>query len=256
MQDDLSHARLKLNVRDGHVLIGSDAHYRKGYVSTAHSGFLSFIHQFQPQAVIANGDMFNGDAVSSHARIGWEDRPSVAEEIETTQARMAEIAAACKARHIWTLGNHDARFNTRLAALVPEYENVQGFHLKDHFPDWEPAMSVWINDNVVVKHRFKGGVNAAFNNAMASGKTMVTGHLHSQKVIPVSDYNGTRWGVDTGTMADPYGPQFTAYTEDAPLDWRSGFSLLTFLDGELLPPELITVWRKGVVAFRGQLFEV
>jgi hypothetical protein len=30
-------------------------------------------------------------------------------------------------------------------------------------------------------------------------------------------------------MADPYGPQFANYTELSPLNWRSGFILLTFV---------------------------
>ena len=36
-----------------------------------------------------------------------------------------------------------------------------------------------------------------------SGRTIITGHLHAQGIRPHSDYNGTRWGVDAGTMADP-----------------------------------------------------
>jgi hypothetical protein len=49
------------------------------------------------------------------------------------------------------------------------------------------------------KHRMKGGIHAAHNNTLHAGTTMVTGHLHSVKVTPFSDYNGTRWDVDTGT---------------------------------------------------------
>ena len=56
-----------------------------------------------------------------------------------------------------------------------------------------------VNGNVVIKHRMKGGIHAAHKNTLHAGTTMVTGHLHSLKVTPFSDYNGTRWGVDTGT---------------------------------------------------------
>jgi hypothetical protein len=91
---------------------------------------------------------------------------------------------------------------------------------------------------------------------MWSGKTIVTGHLHQLKVTPLSDYNGRRYGVDSGTLADPYGPQFEAYTEQNPMNWASGFVVLTFKDGRLLPPELVTVMDDGVVAFRGELIEV
>ena len=142
-----------------------------------------------------------------------------------------------------------------MATAAPELANVTGVHLKDHFPDWSPCWSVWINDNVVVKHRFKGGIHAPHNNTLWSGKTIVTGHLHSQKVHPITDYNGTRWGVDTGCMADTYGPQFTDYMEDNPRSWRAGFGVFTFEDGELIDPELVRVWDETKVAFRGKLHD-
>jgi hypothetical protein len=89
-----------------------------------------------------------------------------------------------------------------------------------------------------------------------SGKTIVTGHLHSLRVTPLSDYTGTRYGVDCGTLADPYGPQFTHYTEDNPVNWRSGFVVLTFYRGRLLWPEVVHVIDEGQVTFRGKVYEV
>lgn len=96
------------------------------------------------------------------------------------------------------------------------------------------------------------------NNAVQSGLSMVTGHLHSLKVTPWSDYTGTRFGVDTGTLAAPFGPQFNSYMEDGPRNWRSGFAVLTFHDGELLWPELVHVRNEeaGEVEFRGKVWNV
>jgi len=148
------------------------------------------------------------------------------------------------------------RFESRLAQAAPEFEGIEGFHLKDHFPRWEPCWGIDINEKVVIKHRFKNGIHATHNNTIWAGRTMVTGHLHSLKVTPFSDYNGTRWGVDSGTMAEPYGPQFLDYTEANPLNWRSGFVMLTFRDGKLLWPELVAVHDKGVIDFRGELIHV
>jgi len=53
------------------------------------------------------------------------------------------------------------------------------------------------------------------------------------QVTAVSDLGGTRYGVDTGTLADPYGPQFS-YCERAPRAYRSGWVFLTYQDGNLL----------------------
>lgn len=251
--------RIAKPVVDGTVLIGSDAHYWPNIVTTAHRAFVKFCKDYKPSLVILNGDVMDGAKISRHASIGWEQKPSVIQEIEAAQERLAEIesAAGRKCDLAWTLGNHDGRFETRLATVAPEYARVHGVHLKDHFSiRWEPCWSVEINNDVIVKHRFKSGIHAPHNNTMWAGKTVVTGHLHSLKVYPFTDYNGDRWGVDTGTMADPYGPQFTDYMEDNPRNWRSGFAVLTFCEGRLLQPELVRVCGDGEVDFRGKVIRV
>lgn len=250
--------RICFDVKDGIVLVGGDGHYWPGPASTAHRAFVKFCKEAKPVAVVMNGDAFDGATISRHPPIGWENRPSVEDELEAVQERLGEIeAAAYKARKIWTLGNHDGRFETRLATVAPEYARVHGFHLKDHFPHWEAAWSCWINEDVVIKHRGpKGGVHATHNNTIAAGKTMVTNHLHSLKVTPYDDYNGTRFGVDTGTLADPNGPQFLDYSEDNPKNHRSGFAVLTFRRGVLLWPEIVAVFDKDHVQFRGELIRV
>lgn len=258
-------ARLHLKIEDGMVIVGSDSHYLPGEISTAHKAFLYFCEQFKQQlrAVIKNGDELDGATISRHAPIGWEKRPDLVDEIETVKTRLGEIeaiiGAACPL--YWPLGNHDARFSTRLAHVAPQYAKVYGVQLKDHFPFWKPCWSLFINDDVVVKHRIKGGIHATRANALNSGRTVITGHLHSLKVAPMTDYNGTRWGVDCGTMMEPgidepWGEQAVNYTEDSPLDWRSGFAILTFHKGRLLWPEVVHVIGKGKVDFRGKVIDV
>lgn len=250
-------ARYLFPVTDGHVIVGSDAHYWPNRISTAHAALVRFCEKLNPAAVVMNGDILDGASISRHPPIGWEDRPSLVEEMEACKARLQEIQDAAKgAKYIWTLGNHDARFETRLAMVAPEYAKLHGVHLKDHFPMWKPCWSTWINGEVVVKHRYKGGIHATHNGPLWAGKTMVTGHLHSLKVTPLTDYNGTRFGVDTGTMAEPGGPQFLDYMEDNPANWRSGFVVLTFYKGRLLWPEIVHVLEPGKVQFRGEVIEV
>jgi hypothetical protein len=250
-------ARLPLTVQDGTVIVFSDAHFWPGVRTSAFKGLLYFIEMLKPQAVICNGDAFDGASISRHPRIGWDKKPSVIEEIKACQDRLGEIeSAASGAKLIWPMGNHCARFETFLAANAPQFEKVAGFKLKDHFPAWAPCWSTWINDEVVVKHRARGGTHATHNNAVNSGKTIVTGHLHSLKVTPFDDYNGTRWGVDTGTLAEPYGPQFADYTEDGFRNHRSGFAVLTFRNGDLLWPEVAHAREEGHMDFRGHLIDV
>ena len=265
LQGDGFEARefIEFKVRDGTVLIGSDAHYWPGMISTAHEGFVKFAKEMQPAAVILNGDVIDGATISRFPPPGWEYQPEVYEEIETCLARLKEIKdVAPDARRIWTYGNHDQRVEMFVATHAKEFKGVEGFHLHDHFNDWERCWGAFINhkkgttQGVCVKHRFKGGVHAAYNNIVHSGLNMVTGHLHSAKVSPKTNYNGTCWGVDCGTLAEPHGRQFTGYTEAGPVDWRSGFAVLTFKDGQLLQPELCLTVEKGVMQFRGEHIEV
>ena len=253
--------RQEAGLTDGIAIIFSDAHFWPGIRSTAFKGLLWAINELKPHIVIANGDIFDGSSISRHARINWSAVPNVKQELEACQAALKEIEDACeKARHhtqlIWPLGNHDSRFESRLSEAAPQFEGVGGTALKDHFPKWHPCWSCWLSDNVVVKHRYKGGVHATHNNTVNSGVTTITGHLHSLKVTPFGDYNGTRWGVDTGTLAEIDGPQFIDYLEDGPVNWRSGFAVVTMKDSKPLWPELVSKHAEGIINFRGQLIDV
>ena len=250
-------AVIPIEVRNGTVLVGSDAHIWPGDLTTAQRAFLHFAKELKPAAIIANGDFFDGSSISRFPSIGWESKPSVQEELEAVQDYMHQLVQASKnSQRLWPAGNHDLRFESRIAAQLPELRDVKGVHLKDHFPAWAPCWRVDINGgSVVVKHRWKGGIHATHNNTLNSGVTLVTGHLHSLKVTPYTDYNGTRYGVDTGTLADVNGEQFIHYTEAGPVNWRSGFVVLTFKDGELLLPELVQKWDEDHVQFRGQIIE-
>lgn len=250
--------RIPLDVKDGIVLIGSDAHFWPNRRSIAYRAMLSLSEEFGDdlKAIVLNGDVKDGATNGRHPPIGWERKPSLNEELNEIEDRLAEIEAhAPNAKYFWMLGNHDMRFENKLAANVPEYQGVRGFYLKDHFPGWTIGMSLWVNDTVVIKHRFKGGIHATHNNTLWAGKSMVTGHLHSLKVTPFTDYNGTRFGVDTGTMEDPCGPQFD-YDEDNPKNHRSGLIVLSFREGKLLWPEIARVVGPRHIDFRGRMIEV
>lgn len=249
--------RQELRVDNGCVVVGSDFHIWPGHESTCLRAFKFLCKELKPKAVILNGDVLDFPKISRHAPIMWEDSPDPQDEIEAAQDHLHAIEMAVgKAAKIWTLGNHDARMESRIADVAPQFKRVKGVHLKDHFPAWVPSWSAWINNDVVVKHRFKSGIHAPHNNTMWAGKTMVTGHLHSQKVMPITDYNGTRYGIDTGCVADPYHKAFIDYTEDSPVNWISGFAVLKFKDGRLMLPELVKKWDDNSVEFRGEIIKV
>lgn len=250
--------RADIDVQNGFAIVGSDFHIWPGDESVCLRAFKKLCRDLKPAAVILNGDVLDFPQISRHPPIGWESTPSPIQEIEAAQDHLNDIVQAVSrgCRKIWTLGNHDARFETRLATVASEYKNLKGIHLSDHFPLWEKGWSVWINDSVVVKHRWKGGIHATYNNTVGAGKTMVTGHLHSQKVTPFTDYNGTRYGIDTGCVAETDHKAFVDYTEDNPKNWISGFAVLKFKDGRLLYPQLVSRWDDNSVQFRGEVIRV
>ena len=256
-----SHSPLKqidLGIEDGVVLVFSDAHFIPGQRSTAFKGLLWAIQEFKPKAVICNGDAFDGSSISRYDPS--DHQVSVIQELKACQGMLGEIEEAAKAeRHnvklIFTFGNHDSRFASKLANHAPQFKEVAGFKLEDHIPNWEFCWACWPTPQVIVKHRYKGGIHATHNNTVNAGVSIVTGHLHSLKVTPFSDYNGNRYGVDTGTLAEPDGPQFT-YGELNPNNHRSGFAMLSFFNGKLLWPELIHKFYEGQIEFRGEVIDV
>jgi len=251
--------QVDLGILDGTVIVFSDAHFIPGQRTTAFKGLLWAIQEFRPVAVIANGDCFDGASISRHD-VTEQPATTVIQELKACQGALGEIEEVAKAaRHnvklLFTWGNHDIRFGNRLAQHAPQFKDVLGFKLTDHIPDWDFCWAVWPTDKVIIKHRYKGGIHATHNNTVNAGVSVVTGHLHSLKVTPFSDYNGCRYGVDTGTLAETDGPQFT-YAEINPSNHRSGFAVLNFFNGQLLWPELVHKFDEDQIEFRGEVIDV
>lgn len=246
-------SRTEAGLENGTIIVGSDAHYLPGVESAAHQAFVKTIKKLQPDFVVMNGDVFDGATVSRYPKARWGSRilPTVKQELEAVSDRLHEIEKVAKnAKLIWTLGNHDQRFESRLANSVPEYAGVAGFSLREHFPRWIHCMSLMINANLMIKHRFRNGAHATYNNTLHSGTSIVTGHLHRLQATIFSDYNGSRWGVDCGTLAEVDGDHM-GYGEDNPANHCSGFAVLTIANGQLLHPEFCFV-VDGVAYFRGK----
>lgn len=252
--------RATTEIDSGVVMVASDCHYWPDVISTAHRAFVKLVKDLSPKIVVINGDAFDGASISRHPAGGtWQALPSVKQELEACQDRLEEIQkAAIGAQLHFCYGNHDLRFNARLQQQVGDtFKGVMGMSLAEHFPLWRFSMSLMINGDTMIKHRYHNGVHAIYNNVLKSGASMVTGHLHSLKCTPFTDYRGTRYGVDTGTLAPVDADAFT-YSEDAPKNHRSGAAVLTFYEGKLMPPELIEVIDEdeGLVYFRGQVIKV
>lgn len=249
------------DIADGVIVVASDAHIWPGRQTLAMEA-LHLVTESMGKPVkmlVANGDWVDGARTNRHDPDGWNTRPSVKDEIDCVQEALLcwQLAARkAKPQQIYTIGNHEKNFERKLVAQVKEFEGMPGFRLADHFPSWEMCLSLGINwsaQRAMIKHRHAGGIHAGYNNTLKAGCSIITGHTHILEVKPWGDYNGRRYGVQTGTMADPDGPQFE-YAENGPSPACAGFAVLTFRQGRLLPPELCEVvngsayWRGEVVA--------
>lgn len=246
-------SRMDIDFQDAVIFVASDAHYWPDQISEAHQAFVKLIKKHKPDVIVMNGDVFDGASISRYPKVSFSTHaiPNVKQELEAVSDRLSEIAkVAGNAKLVWTLGNHDQRFESRLANVAPEFEGVHGFSLQEHFPRWQFCMSMMVNRNLMIKHRYHNGLHATYNNSIKSGVSMVTGHLHRLQATIVSDYNGTRWGVDTGTLSDIEGDHM-AYGEDNPKNHCSGFAVLTVVNGRLIQPEFCTV-LDGIPYFRGK----
>jgi hypothetical protein len=260
-------ARCILPIENGCAFIVSDQHYYPGLPpSRAHLASIRLAKALKPYAIVSNGDCIDGASISRwpvSSFVEMSGQPLVSAELAETAARLKDYEDLDFVKFMaWNLGNHDARFETRLAEKVPEYAGVNGFTLKGHFPGWIPA---WRTDfcsapdaapTVIVKHRFKGGMHAGQNNMLWTGTTTVTGHDHMLKAYPMSNVHGLQWGIHAGTMAPIDSPHFTHYTEDNVVNWHEGFVILHFRDGKLTGPELVHVAPDGRVLFRGETVKV
>ena len=243
--------RADCQIDNGVIMVASDAHYWPGVDSVAHTAFVKTIKRLKPDLVILNGDMFDGSSISRFPASSWGKTPTVKQELDAVADKVDEIAkAAGPAKRWWCLGNHDQRFETRLVNQVPQFEGVSGFSLQERFPAWPMSMSLFVNQNLMIKHRFRGGVHATWNNTLHSGVSTCTGHLHRLQATVMTDYTGTRWGIDTGTLGETHGDHIN-YGEDNPTNHCSGFAVLTIVDQQLIHPEFCSVLN-GRAFFRGK----
>ncbi len=232
---------------DGCAIVGGDLHAWPGEAPIMWQAFCAVAKKIKPQLIVLNGDLLDGARVSRHGALLGTAAPKVDAEIDALTDWLAMLPKG--GQRVWTIGNHDQRVNTYLQANAPELDTYVG-RLEDRFPQWDFCYGVAVG-NVEIRHRFRGGIHAAWNNALHAGISMVTGHTHQLQMTAVRNRNGTHWGIEGGMLGDPKSRAFE-YTEGAPSRAQEGFVVLTFdEEGALLPPELCEMVR-GRPIFRGR----
>ena len=229
------------------VLIGGDAHIWPGEPSFMWKAFAKTAKKLRPDAIVLNGDIIDGARLSRHGRMPGGRSPALLDELNAVREHLKMLPFA--KHRIWTMGNHDIRVDNYIAAHAPEVEEYAG-SFTERFRDWHFCYATFIN-NVEIRHRFRGGIHAAWNNALHTGITIVTNHTHQLNLASVRNRNGSVYGIETGMLGDPASAAFE-YTEGKVSRACQGFVLLSFdEDGNIMPPEFCEMVR-GRPAFRGQ----
>lgn len=253
--------RNKTTIENGQVAVFTDAHIYPGVETTARRSLIKFLESEKVKAVVDNGDSFDGGTISRHHALSYvENRPTIQQELDAVTQFHEEIENKAKgAQLFWNWGNHDSRWPIRLAEKAKEFQGIKGFHFETYFPRWTFGISLYINPDAhtptMIKHRYRGGDHADWNNVMRAGINIGTGHDHQLTVRNFVDKRGIRYGFRAGTLSDAGLPIFD-YQEDNPSQQASGWMLLTFHKGRLLRPEPITVIGDGEVEFRGRVYQV
>jgi len=235
------------DIADACVMVGGDLHIWPGEVPLMWKAFCAVAHKIRPYAIVLNGDMLDGARVSRHGALLGAKAPKIDEEIDALHDALRMLPRTKK--QVWPVGNHDMRVNNYLSANAPEMDTYAG-RLEARFPQWDYCYAATFGD-VEVRHRFRGGIHAGWNNALHAGISLITGHTHQLQMTAVRNRNGTHWGVEAGMLGDPRSQAFE-YHEGAPSRAHEGFVVLTFdEDGKMLPPEFCEMVR-GRPIFRGK----
>ena len=243
----------EINVRidDGLVLIGSDIHiWPESHcpVPPIRKAFAHLGKELKVAYTVLNGDLVDATRLSRFPKLRRQNAPKFAEELAAAQ----DFVRTLSGHGVFVMGNHDARLDSYLMNRAEDVED-RAPSLRDYLPKWDICYSLVVNDDVEIRHNWRGGLHAAYNNTLHAGRTIITGHTHQLQIRSWSDRRGTRWGVEGGMLADPHGPQFE-YGLGLPNRWQTGFIVLTFADGRLLPPEKAEM-LDGKVIFRGRKYE-
>lgn len=242
-------------IENGVVIAFGDCHWTtlKQPRSLAHEALITLTRHLKPGFLFCVGDALNMGTVSRHPPLMWSDtkQPKVVDEIAAGQTYMREIReAAGDPDCYWIRGNHDDRFDKYLAAHAAAFEGMGAFSLQDQFPDWRMTWRLDVGEQLSVVHRWHAGIHAAYNNAMKSGRTIISGDTHALQVRPLNKWGSRSWGIECGMLGDPNWPCFN-YRLGIEGQWQPGFAVLTFRDGVMATPEVVEV-RDGAAWFRGE----
>lgn len=191
---------------------------------------LDFIEDVRPDKFIANGDIADCEAASSHG--GNPSPPKLADEMEQVNDLMDQldqvIHTGCE--KVFNLGNHETRLNRTITRLMPALygavmiEDIlrlvdRGYKVNQHMePEMCGKLAVvhgdWCPKNYTGKYMRDYGA--------PSGGGVVIGHTHRPQMATKKDRGGYRLVAGLGHGADE---EKATYLNRNPSDWVMGLGV-------------------------------
>ncbi len=246
--------RRQFRVKNGTVIFFSDPHWLPDHDTTAQNALEMLIEELRPAGVICGGDAADGDTISRwDPTRGHHKRFTVREEMECVKEHFDAVEkVAGNAWLAWILGNHDVRLSRFIAVKAPELKEMPFTRLEDWAPHWPLSWTVEINAGTpgmtVLRHRNQAGM--LHLQAQKAGCHYAHGHLHRLNIHRMPTFQGVRYSIDGGSLADPTSDGFD-YAEGN-IEHAQGFVVLTYRNYILMPPEICEL-VDGKAWFRGKL---
>lgn len=188
---------------------------------------LAYARDYRPTHIVLNGDILDAHEISSHPK---DKHNVVTFQDEINEARQFLRVLRhdhCKAKILYTMGNHEHRLERYLTAHAPELASVDALALDELLELAAHGIEFVDQRCKVVVGSFEifhgsiirtGAGNSVRGHMTRRGGSVAMGHTHRMGIVSRTDRHGVHWGIENGHLSNP-DPD---WAHDP--DWQTGFS--------------------------------
>ena len=192
-----------LTQKQQRVLVIGDTH-----APCMHKDYIKFLKKIEKKhkcnRVVHIGDLVDWNSISFHDKEAF--MPNPVDEFKQAQKQVKALHRAFPKVDILT-GNHDSLPSRKAASLGLPDEVVRDFDRLWGLTGWtvHPRYADLIIDDTLYRHgdKGKGGIMAAYKNAIAEFRSVVQGHLHAQAgIVSHANQEDCVFGMQVGCGVD------------------------------------------------------
>ena len=196
--------------------------------------FLKFLRDFQPNAIVVNGDLFDFEALSKFPT-SLKNRTSLNEDVKAGRSILRHYREACPQADIYLIeGNHEARLDKYLVSRAPELCGIPGLNITTFLGLEELGVEYvgpygrgvdW--NGVLILHGNRVSIHAAYSakaEFLDAGTSLVMGHTTRIGAYYLTDRRGTHAAFEDGSMTN-IDPEKAPPSMRGPRqnNWQNGF---------------------------------